>query len=479
MYEGLAAALLDRAQAKGTQEDLARAYATVEQAKGRSLLEQMQRDLSDEHTTSDERADDDAKTVLLDGLRRARADLNALYSAMERDQPRDEDAARQWRQRVQARERDVDEIESRLATTRGMGDLFAETATLQDVMRMVPADNALVEYFTANETLHAFVVRNDRVSMRRGIASISDVRRGVEALQFQINRALRPGAMDGPRGSRLLADVRRELAAFTELVWSSFSKEVGDATCIGIVPHGPLHAVPFAALLIDDQWLIERHLVHTAPSATLLARLNHALTPRENFEVALGSLVVGVSDATAPQIAEEAHGIARMLGRNASSETSLLLDDQATVDAFRSAAPHASLVHLACHGRYVPETPLGSGLRLADRWFTVRDMLRLRLNARLVTLSGCETGLSSVRAGEEILGLQRGLFAAGAPSIVASIWRVDDAVTREWMTAFYGCLHTVDQRANVAHALQSAHRTVLDRHPHPAFWAPFTLAGLP
>ena len=152
----------------------------------------------------------------------------------------------------------------------------------------------------------------------------------------------------------------------------------------------------------------------------------------------------------------------------------VLLDDQATVAALRAQAPAADVLHLACHGQFRPDNPLFSSLRLADGWLTVRDAYGLDLNCGLVTLSACETGVSAIAPGDELIGLARGFFSAGAPSLLVSLWTVDDESTAKLMASFYTRLRAGE---NPAAALRHAQCELLSDHPHPFFWSPFVLLG--
>ena len=101
-------------------------------------------------------------------------------------------------------------------------------------------------------------------------------------------------------------------------------------------------------------------------------------------------------------------------------------------------ARQADILHLATHGRFRPDNPLFSALRLADGWLTVRDACELDLHGcGLVALSACETGVSQVAPGDELLGMTRGFFASGAASLLVSLWPVDDAATVDLMVEFY------------------------------------------
>ncbi len=138
-------------------------------------------------------------------------------------------------------------------------------------------------------------------------------------------------------------------------------------------------------------------------------------------------------------------------------------------------APGADVMHLACHGQFRPDNPLFSSVRLADDWLTVRDAYGLDLDRNtLVVLSACETGISSVAPGDELIGLARGFFSAGAASLLVSLWTVDDESTAKLMTCFYQHLQGGDRPAA---ALRQAQIELKREYPHPYYWSPFVLLG--
>src|SRR5207237_1534552 len=118
----------------------------------------------------------------------------------------------------------------------------------------------------------------------------------------------------------------------------------------------------------------------------------------------------------------------------------VLAGQDATEQAFRRHAPQADVIHLASHAVFRHDNPLFSAIRLADGWLSLYDLYNLRLRASLVTLSACETGVNDVLAGDELVGLARGFFQAGAASLVVSLWAVDDASTAALMRHFYAYL---------------------------------------
>jgi CHAT domain-containing protein len=98
----------------------------------------------------------------------------------------------------------------------------------------------------------------------------------------------------------------------------------------------------------------------------------------------------------------------------------------------------------------------------------------MRISADLVTLSGCSTGLNLISAGDEVLGLMRGLIYAGACSCLLSLWDVQDGSTAEFMRFFY---ESFSAGRNKAEALRDASLKLRKSHSHPYYWAPFVLVG--
>jgi CHAT domain-containing protein len=155
-----------------------------------------------------------------------------------------------------------------------------------------------------------------------------------------------------------------------------------------------------------------------------------------------------------------------------------LVRSQATKRAVVDLANGFSMLHFATHGRFDAKTPLSSGLYLAkgteaDGVLTVSDLYSLRWDVDLVTLSACETGLGEIANGDDVIGLTRGFLYAGARSIVASLWEVDDAATAQLMESFYRALGTTDKRE----ALRLAQIETRQQYPQPWFWAAFNVLG--
>jgi CHAT domain-containing protein len=234
-----------------------------------------------------------------------------------------------------------------------------------------------------------------------------------------------------------------------------------------IVPHGPLHYLPFHALYDGRTYLAERHTLSYLPAASFLRYMSGERRPLPG-----GAFFAGHSwGGRLPYTVTEAQTLGRLWG------VAAVVEDEVTLERVRGTASESSLVHLATHGDFRPDNPLFSGLSLADGWLTTLDVFDLRLQASLVTLSACQTGRNVVAGGDELFGLMRAFLQAGARSLLLSLWPVADETTAGLMTAFYQKLAAGRCKGE---ALREAQRSFVEGDPayrHPYFWAPFYLVG--
>ena len=272
-----------------------------------------------------------------------------------------------------------------------------------------------------------------------------------------------------------------------------------------VIPQAELFLVPFPALqAAEGEFLIERHTLLTAPSIQTLA-LTQQAKAKQQGQTGQGALVVG--NPTMPSIPApdgsvapltplpgsemEAIAIAQML------QTEPLIGDQAKESTILQRLPQARWVHLATHGLFsygvnqpgqrqipgaialatdppasVPATTGAETIRW-DGLLTSAEIINLRLNAELVVLSACDTGLGDL-TGDGVVGLARAWMGAGVPSLVVSLWPVADNSTSALMQVFYGNLtHGMTK----AQALRQAMLTTAKDYPNPSDWAAFTLLG--
>ena len=249
--------------------------------------------------------------------------------------------------------------------------------------------------------------------------------------------------------------------------------ELGSRSLL-IVPHGFLHYVPFAALHDGNNYLVQNRVLRYLPSASVLRYLKPSRTESIDSILVLGNPDLGDSRLDLPNAEVEARMIADMLPGN-----ELLVRKKATKAAFKQFAPNFHYLHIASHGQFNSDNAMISRLLLAkdgqeDGSLTVNELYNVHLDADLVTLSACETGLGKVLNGDDLVGLTRGFLYAGSSSVVASLWQVDDEATSELMKRFYTNLKNGMPKRD---ALRQAQLDTRKEFPHPFFWAAFFLTG--
>jgi len=336
-------------------------------------------------------------------------------------------------------------------------------AELDAVITRLGPDRRLLVYHLDGECWRACIVGPGGCVRRDGRVPGLARRLGSLRLQLDAMRGLscagdRHAAQRLDRVTGLLRELHQDLIG-------PLADQLRGAGQLVIVPHRTLHALPFAALGDAAGPLLDRHellLAHSV-SAWLHAERRPAAAPGPALLFAAGS-------GQLPAVRAEVMAVAA--GWPGGAE--VLLDGQATLRCWAERAPQAGTLHLACHASARPDNPAFSGLHLHDGIVTLADVAAMRLRTGLVVLSGCDTMLSRIAPGDEVLGLARGFLLAGARSVVATLWSVRDAVTAELMADFHAACHT---GARPPAAMRRAQRRLAERHPHPFYWAPFVVHG--
>lgn len=439
--------LVESLVARGDEASCREAFEVVERARSRGLLDRLVGGLQSA-------GGDDAAGEIA-ALRRR---LLGLYAAMDDDGP-DE----QRRRRSDARQTEIDALEIRL--DRLMLEVERRSTPIDAAMPLetlassLAEGEALIEFFAVGDRMLAFTVldgRLDVVPLPLDVRSLGEL---VTELHFQCRRRLRGEPGPGLE-RRMRTATENVLRALHESTVRPLPESVRTAPRWLVVPHGPLAAVPFHALLDDDGFVLDRTIVATAPSAAVAVRL--ASMPARGD----GVLIATVADDRAPAIREEGDLV------SATHHASTRLDaDSATADGVLAGLSTARIAHLACHGRFLPGSPRSSGLRLADRWVTVRDIHELAATPSVVVLSGCETGLHPQAGAHELLGLARAFAAGGSRAVVASLWSVHDASATGLMTEMHAAIARGVE--DIAEALTESQRRLRIDRTHPAHWAPF------
>lgn len=245
---------------------------------------------------------------------------------------------------------------------------------------------------------------------------------------------------------------------------------------LGIVPHGILHYVPFAALECDGRYLVEDYALFTLPSATVYRFCKEKRKSFTGHVLALGDPDLGDPRLNIKYAIDEVKAICELY-----PDTTVLVRDNASETAFKSVAGAHDVLHLASHGEFDADKPLNSALRLSpaasdDGRLTASEIFDLELDVSLVTLSACQTGMSRISAGDEMIGLPRAFIYAGAPSVIASLWNVNDISTSMLMKGLYRSMKNGTDKAESLRSTQVA--LIKDgNYHHPYYWGAFILIG--
>lgn len=329
---------------------------------------------------------------------------------------------------------------------------------------MLKPDEVVVAFHTLPDRLVAWVLSNDGVREVKFPVTLprADLVRLVDAYRDALIR-LSPNAqaVSDKIGQLLLAPL--DVAAGKRII---------------IVPHGPLHYLPFQALRLDGKYLIQRNPMSIAPSISVAARLAQR-TPTTTAELlAFGNPAVNPEVANPlPGAEKEVHELAKEF-----PGAKLFFREQANKDNFEANAPQSKLVHIAAHAMADTLDPLHSKVLLADEngqanYLEAKDVLGLKLgNVAMVALSACESGLGRVENGDEVLGFTRSFLSAGTSTLLVSLWPVSDAATEHLMTTLYTDLA---KGIEVQDAMRDAQLAVMANAEtaHPYYWAPFNLIG--
>jgi CHAT domain-containing protein len=340
---------------------------------------------------------------------------------------------------------------------------YAQDATLwqirsEPVQPFLDDSTALIEYYVVRDQLVGFVINAASIETISLSITMKEAQRMLQLLGLN----LRAVPQSSPQHiASLTKNIRGVLNRLYQALFEPLSHLVDGFEKLIIVPHGPLHYLPFHALFDGNHYLVEDFEVSYLPSAGLLRYCQTVEKAKE------GVLALGYSsDGRLPHAACEARDVAQKWGGQA------WVEQEATLENIRQYSSQYRLLHLATHGEFRADNPLFSGLILADGWLTTLDIFDLRLKASLVTLSACQTGRSVVSGGDELLGLIRAFLAAGAASLIATFWAVEDSITAEMMNDFYQLLA---QGKNKGAALREAQLRNIDHHPY--FWSAFFLVG--
>jgi len=342
-----------------------------------------------------------------------------------------------------------------------------EPLTLKQVQELLDPGVTMLEYFVVRQAVLLWVVEKDRFRFVRIPLARTELVEKVSSLRdtiFQVGERERfRGYSEGLY--KLLIEPALPHIRGKELL---------------IIPHDVLHYLPYQALISDKgNYLIQDYPIYYLSSASLMQftreKRRASKEGKEEKALVMGNPSLG-DEAYNLRFAErEAKEIARVYPKS-----TVYLRSEATKPRAVSLSPNYDILHFAVHGEFDQDDPLSSGLLLAaggkgDGKLKASEIFSLNLKADTVALSACETGLGKITNGDEIIGLTRAFIYAGTPSVITTLWKVNDRASYELMREFYTNLKTKKK----AESLRQAQLKIMKEFPHPFFWAAYGLTGEP
>ena len=343
-----------------------------------------------------------------------------------------------------------------------------ELPTAEDILAAIPSETAMLVYYQLTDKQVIIFPLIPSAVDAAGELQVVQVNFGepVEDVVKKLRQEIERGDTELPTGNALFAALIRPvmplLAATQNLI---------------IVPHGALHYLPFSALWFvpaghdtpPREYLRTRFIQTTVPSASYLPFLARVSGGKRTYAP---PVVLGNPTGDLPGAEKEASDAAAVLG------VPPRLGAAATRDALLSAGS-PSVLHVASHGVYDVTDPLLSRLKMTDGGVTVEDLLANGPAPGMLVLSGCVTGLSDRKPGDELIGLAQAMLRRGTRAVIATLWETDDESSALFFEHFYRALMS---EAPVNEAMTIA-RHYLATGPggfdQPFDWAPFVLIGDP
>jgi CHAT domain-containing protein len=352
-----------------------------------------------------------------------------------------------------------------------------DVATVQ--MRLEP-DELLVEYLIVAETIYAFVITNSSYH----IYATNELKLNEVAGNFI---ELMSGQRTTDRSIRL-DHISKELYRY---LIEPLGHQLQAASSLIVIPDRVLFYFPFEMFQSDLQagspagYLVNSHHIQYQPSLFLWTQMRieeripvkRVLTVAPSFRTAPSSATRESTFLPLDYASEESKDIHALWGGQ------LLRDRRASKANFIRLAPNSDIIHLATHAKADDRSGIFSWLAFSpqtrDSLLYLEEIYSLALNARMVVLSGCETGLGPLETGEGLISMSRAFSYAGAESIVTSLWPVNDASTAQIMSSFYQYLRKGEPKDK---ALQMAKLNYLEQltdpvQADPYYWAGFIVMG--
>ncbi|MBW1894753.1 MAG: CHAT domain-containing protein, partial [Deltaproteobacteria bacterium] len=326
---------------------------------------------------------------------------------------------------------------------------------------------ALLAYYILSDELFCWVIKPlDKKGDKEG--GISLVRTPIDTESFKKE------ILDFRRRIQNLEPLKDQSQSLYNTLIAGVIPHLGDVKKLGIIPHGSLHYLSFATLFNGKTYLVDDFSLFYLPSASIYKYTKTRRNAAKNTKVlAIGNPDLGNEALNLPFAEHEVESI-----RWNFPDITVLIGEKATESWVAKNISRFGIIHLATHGEFDAVNPLFSAIMLSkgenlDGNLETSEVFGLDIQADMIILSACQTGLGKVTDGDDVIGLNRAFFYAGTHTIISSLWRVSDVSTAVLTKTFYRRYRTYDK----ADSLRLAILHVKNKYPHPGYWGAFTLSG--
>ncbi|RJP77839.1 MAG: CHAT domain-containing protein [Desulfobacteraceae bacterium] len=337
----------------------------------------------------------------------------------------------------------------------------------EDIPEQMDPGTALLSYYILDDEIFCWVIQKG-ITQTHGQPVMTLFRSGIGKTELGEN------ILEYRRAIQNLEPYETLSKSLYSLLLEQPLSSLGGIRNLGIIPHGPLHYLSFATLFNGKNFLVDEHALFYLPSASVWKYTKEMRKPQKNTNVlAIGNPDLGDPVLDLPFAEHEVGTIPWNF-----PDITVLTKGKASEEWVSKNIGRFGIIHLASHGEFDPINPLFSAIKLSGSYafdgnLETAEIFGLRINADMVVLSACQSGLGKVTGGDDVIGLNRAFFYAGTHTVISSLWRVSDVSTALLIKTFYR-RYTAHNKSD---SLKYAMLHVKNRYPHPGYWGAFTLVG--
>lgn len=439
----------------------------------------------------------DSSLVLESKIRREISGYQELVLKEKTSSRSDSQKLKLWNEKITGLTFQLEQLQSKLKLTKPAWYRYKfqidDSRLISHIKNNLKANEAILEYFYTDSLFYAFYLDNQDLKIQKSILP-SDFE---DNLNHVLAFVKEPKVYNTDSAYNLA--YRKSAYDLYKLLLLPFEKECRGKSLI-IVPFEKLAYLPFAVLLTNETsnkpynfkefpYLIKQHPVRSLFAANLLS--NKRVVPVKGKMAAFAPVYPDLkktgnsSDVTRDKLGSLLETSDEVKNITSFFQGDIFSANKATKENFKLYASHYTALHLAMHAIIDDESPMNSRLAFtfnsnnySDNMLYTYEIPNIRLNAELVVLSACNTGIGKLRKGEGLMSLTRSFAFAGVPSIVTTLWSVNDKSSAGLMKNFYKHLSSGEEKDI---ALQEAKLEYLENtdimHAHPYYWAGYILIG--